>query len=315
MLSVIGNKAIKTGELTKELTFGVGDPLDRFSIENGRKAIENKYKEKGYSQVEVTVDPDDLNAGKVTYVVREGPEIFIRNIRFEDNTHFGWLKLRMSISSQARFWPFVKGLLNAEDIDRDVDTLKQMYVDEGFLDAEVGRRLDFSADRSRVIVVFLINQGPRYRVNTVIFHGNTVFSSDELLKRLSMQSGRFFTTTGLDNDTKAVQDAYGEMGFIYATVKASRQFAPPGEGERLAAMVNVTYDIVENDQYRVGKIEIRGNNITQDRVIRRQLRFFPEQLFNTVAVEESRNRLMETRLFNNVTVTPQGQRRTCETPW
>jgi outer membrane protein assembly factor BamA len=71
--------------------------------------------------------------------------------------------------------------------------------------------------------------------------------------------------------------------------------------------VNLVYELTEAEQFRIGRITIRGNTITQDRVIRRQLRFFPEQLYDTVAVRESRDRLMESRLFDKVTITPFGE--------
>ncbi|MFA6132688.1 MAG: outer membrane protein assembly factor BamA [Phycisphaerae bacterium] len=306
-LTISGNKAIKTGELMKELTFGVGDPMDRFIVETGRKAIEAKYRDKGYAQSEVTVDADALSSGKVVYQIREGPRGFVRGIRFEGNTFFSWLKLKMSIASSTRFWPFVQGILDTEQVDRDVETLRGLYVDQGFLDVQVGRRIEFSPDRSRVTIVFLIQEGTRYRVNNVVFHGNLVFANDELLKKLLMGGGAFFTSSGMEQDTKAIQDAYGEIGYVDATVKASRQFvAPANPNEQPPAMVNLLFDIVEKDQYHVGRIEVRGNSVTQERVIRRELRFFPEQLFDTVAAEESRKRLMDTRLFNKVTITPEG---------
>ncbi|KKK44912.1 hypothetical protein LCGC14_3166360, partial [marine sediment metagenome] len=65
---------------------------------------------------------------------------------------------------------------------------------------------------------------------------------------------------------------------------------------------NVVFTIVESDQYRIGLIGIFGNTITQQRIIRRSLRIFPEQLYNTVAVKESRQRLIETRLFDEVDI-------------
>ena len=100
----------------------------------------------------------------MVYTVREGPRTLIRKIRFEGDTYFGWLKLRTSIGSAQRFWPFVTGVLDDEQIQRDVDTLRNLYVAEGFLDAEVSRRLERSDDKTRAVLTFVISQGPRYRV-------------------------------------------------------------------------------------------------------------------------------------------------------
>jgi len=315
-ITVVGNKAYKEADLLKEIPFGALDPLDRFNLEAGRKAMENKYRHDGFGQVEVIIDETGLGDGKVIYRVREGPKTRVHRIHFEGNTFFSWLKLRMTISSQQRFWPFISGALDTEQVDRDVETLRNLYVDEGLLDAQVARRLDYSGDRKSVTLTFLIDQGPRYRVNAVLFRGNMVFANEELAGRLKLSQGAFFTSLTVQRDAKALQDAYGELGYIDATVKPGRQFLSPDRpppawtaklGESHPALLNVTFDIEEKDSYRVGKVIIRGNSVTQDRVIRRELRFFPEQTFNTVAVEESRKRLTETQLFDKVAITPIGQ--------
>ena len=302
---IVGAKKIKSADLMKELAFGVGDPLDRFLVESARTTLETRYREKGFGQVEVTLDADALSQGRVIYTIREGSQTRIGRIRFEGNTYFGWLKLRMSIGSAQRLWPFVEGVLNEEQVQRDVVTLHNLYVAEGFLDAEVSRRLDLSADKTRAVLTFVIAQGARYRVGKIILNGNTVFTNDDLIARLAMQSGDFFTTQGLQRDVRVLYDAYGQVGYIYATVRAARQFPTP-EGPQAQAVVNVVYDIAEGESYRVGRILIRENTVTQDRVIRHDMRLFPEQLYDTVAAEESRKRLMETQLFSKVTITPEG---------
>ncbi len=305
-VSIVGAKKIKPADLTKELGFGVGDPLDRFLIENGRRTIERRYREKSFTEVEVTLDEDALREGRVIYTVREGPKTHIHRLRFQGDTHFGWLKLRMSVGSAQRLWPFVAGVLEEEQVQRDVMTLRNLYVADGFLDAEVSYHLELSPDKSRAVLTFVIVQGPRYCVGRIILRGNTVFGDDDLIARLGMQSGDYFTSLGLQRDVRTLHDAYGEVGHIYAVVRASRQFPPPEGPAAEAAVVNVVYDITEDQPYRVGRVLIRGNTVTQDRVIRREVRFFPEQLYNTVAAEESRKRLMETRLFTKVTVAPEG---------
>jgi outer membrane protein assembly complex protein YaeT len=315
-IKLLGNRAFKETDLVKDLPFRPSDPLDRFNLEAGRRAIEDKYRRDGFGQVEVTIDEEGLATGRVVYRIREGPRTRIRKVRFQGNTHFYTVKLLMTVGSKQRLWPFVSGALDADQVDRDVDTLRNLYVDEGYLDAQVARRLDYSDDRKTAVLTFLIDQGLRYRVNAVLFRGNMVFADEELAARLKLSTGAFFTSLALQRDAKAVQDAYGELGYIDAAVRPGRQFLPPDRPppawaarlkEEHPALLNVTFDIEEKDSYRVGEVIIRGNTVTQDRVIRRELRFFPEQMFNTVAAEESRKRLMETRLFDKVSITPIGQ--------
>jgi outer membrane protein insertion porin family len=310
-----GNKAIKRSELVKELTFGEGGPLSAFSVESGRQALLNKYKSSGYHFASVTVDKAALDAQRaVIYRIVEGPKVRVRKIRFEGNEYFGNFKLKQSIGTSARFWPLVDGYLDTEQIAQDVLKIRNLYLADGYLDAEVGRLMKFSEDRKDVTVTFLIKEGQRYRVNEVVFKGNSVFASQELAGRVKLGQGEFFTQLALQRDLKKVRDTYGELGYIEASVQSSRQFLdptaePPKWATHLGkpALLNVIFEIKESDQFRVGRVDIRGNTVTQGRVIRRTLRIFPEQLFNAVALEESRKRLVESRLFEEVSITPTGR--------
>jgi len=310
-----GNKALSSSELSKGLGFGEGDPLNAFTVEAGRQAVENAYHSKGYYFAQVTVDSAALNdQGKVIYRIVEGPKVAIDKIRIEGNEYFSDWRLKMQISSQARLWFIIGGELDMDKVDHDVQALRNLYVEEGFLDAEVGRLLDFSEDKHKVTLTFVVHEGPRYRVNRVLFRGNSVFSNEELAKRLSLGEGAFYTAQGLRRDVEALQDTYGELGFLHAQVDSRRQYLDPAgplpdwaQGiEPKPALLNVIFEIVEKDQYTIGAITIRGNSVTQDRVIRRNLRFYPEQLYNTVAVADSRRQLLETRLFDEVTIDPVG---------
>ncbi|MFB3893409.1 MAG: outer membrane protein assembly factor BamA [Phycisphaerae bacterium] len=313
-ITVTGNKAFKLEKLMGELPFRVGDAMSENNVEAGRQGILKKYRDEGYYYVEVTVDRAGLAKGEVNYRVVEGPQSFIRKILFEGNTYFGWFRLYFSIESKERFWPFISGKVDDEMIARDADTLRNMYVGEGFLDAEVDARKTDSPDKTKVTLTFRIRQGPRYRVNKVIVNGCTVFREEEILRRMHLKQGQFYTAMWQERDLKALRDMYGELGYIEARVEVRKQFLPPDATlpawamgvESKPALLNVVYDVVEHDQFTVGRIDITGNHNTQARVIRRQLRFYPEQLFNTVAVEDSRKALLESGLFSDVRITPVG---------
>lgn len=313
-ITISGNKAIKTEELLKELPFQAGSAMNEFSVRKaGRDALLRKYHDEGYYYVEVEVDGEALAKQEVHYRIIEGVKLAVRKIVFEGNTFFNPFMMSFKIETKKRFWPFIKGVLDMEQVKRDADTLRNLYVSEGFLDAEVSAGSEISADKKSATVIFHIKQGPRYRVNKVIINGNTVYRNEEILRKLNLTQGRFFTSENLKHDIKAVQDMYGEIGYIDAKVETRKQFLPPaaelpawaaGLKDGKPALLNFVIDITEADQYRVGKIDIRGNAVTQNRVIRREMRIYPEQLFNTVAVEESRSRLMDTRMFDEVTITP-----------
>jgi len=314
-VSFEGNTAFDNKKLSGELTYGPGEALNRYAVEAGRQAIVNFYRSKGYHFTTVEVDQEALANRQVIYRIDEGPQTVIKKIRFVGNKHFTGVRLRQAIGSSARVWPVVAGYLDVEQIELDVQTIVNLYITDGYLDVKVTRQIDFSDDKSKAEVTFQIVEGPRFRVNRPIFEGNTVFSDRELASRIQLRQGVFFTALRLRRDLETLENIYGELGYIEAKVTAVKQFldptAPPPEWARLLdegkpALLNVVLRIKEADQFRIGKIDIRGNAQTQGRVIRRELRFFPEQLLNMVAVDESQRRLMETGLFDKVAITPVG---------
>ncbi len=296
-----GNKAIKTEDIRPLVQFGGSDPLNLFSVESGRQAILNKYHNEGFYFATVTYDGEALkNNREVIYKIVEGNKAYVRKMIFEGNNYYSNMSLRFRISSAIRFWPFTEGTLDREQVDRDISTIRGLYVGEGFLDVEVDCMPIFTNDNNDVVLKFIIRENDRYRVGSVKFNGNVVFSSEVLLGRIHLKPGEYLTAQQMKRDNDSVQNTYGEMGYIDAHVVPRKVFKEkPGT-------VDLVFDITESDQYHIGKIDIRGNTLTKTRVIRRELRFFPEQLFNTVAADESKKRLMETQLFEDVNISPVG---------
>ena len=294
-----GNKALTEKDLAKVVTVSPGDPVDEYLIRSGQQAIESRYRALGFYKVRVSYDRDALaQRREVVYKVREGPKAYLKKVRFKGNKAFTDFRLRRVISSQARFWPFVVGTLDLVTVDRDAVDLRNFYQAEGYLDAQVAPDISFVKDGA--VVTFVIQEGPRYRIRKTTFQGASVFAPEELRKNLKVVAGAFYTALGVQRDVQKLRELYGEIGYIDAAVSVKTvRTGKPGE-------VDLAYSIREGRQFRVGRIDIRGNTITKDNVIRRQLQFRPGQLYNTVAVEESRRRLMGARLFEEVTITPVG---------
>ena len=314
---LVGNKEMKTDRLTGEMPYAAGDPFNAFTIEAGTNALVTIYQQRGYQFVEVTASS---TGRQVTYTIIEGPKIALRAVRFEGNHHYRDWELRQRVGTSAGLVPrMVRAALDPEQIDRDIHVLRQIYIDDGYLGVEVSHRLEYSADKKWVTVIFVIAEHDRYRINLIQFEGNVVFGDDQLIRRTELEQGDFVRAAVVRRSTQRLQDTYGEVGYIEATVQVRYVYVDPAAdppawtaslSEERPALVNIVFEIVERDEYLIGQISIRGNTVTQERVIRRELRFFPEQHFDAVAVRKARQRLMETQLFDQVTITPVGEGRT-----
>lgn len=299
-VEIVGNQAFDTPELFGLLGFSAGDVLDRFEISRGVDAIRERYRGEGYHYAEVTLDEAALrDAGRVVIRISEGPRVRVREVAFEQARSFPELRLRGLVQTRAYFPILASGVFDEAQADRDVLALQQFYRDEGFLDARVGYRLDFEGvERADLRVVFVVEEGPRYRVHEVVFRGNEAFTAAQLDAVTQLEPGAYYRDEVVQRDVAAIRDLYGEIGYVDVRVQASYEYLEQ-EG-----LVRLVFEIVEGARSRVGRVTIRGNVYTQDRVIRRELRFYPGEDFNMVEVRRAQRRIMETGLFSRASITP-----------
>jgi outer membrane protein insertion porin family len=300
-LQILGNKRFSSESLQEDVGLKAGDPLSDPNIEAARLAIELLYKEDGFPLVRVGVAK---KRGEVIYRIVEGPKVIIKDVEFRGNDFHGDTSLMFKCETKEIMWPVIKGLFNKEKIDRDKSMLRNLYVDEGFLDCEVAAKIDYlSAAKTECKVTFEILEGPRYRVGAIKFVGNSIFPAADLQRRMILKTGGFFLAESLQKDATAIKDTYGELGYIEANVAAAKRYNAPGKGD---ALVNLVFTIRENDQFRIGRIRVKGNRVTTVNVILRECPFFPEQLYNGPTVKNSKNRLEQLRLFKpgSVNITP-----------
>lgn len=297
----VGNEKYKTSELLKEIELSVGSPVSEYLLSQARQAIERKYREGGFLNVSVTVDGNVLEQERrVLFRVSEGPRVKIRRVYFEGNNAYDGVTLRSKIETTTYIWLFRTGAFDEETAQRDCATIKQYYNDRGYLDAQVGYRIELAENQSDLTVIFQISEGVQYLIKSVRFEGNAVVIEDELRSLIRSSEGLPIDADVLKADRQKLVDRYGSAGYIYAEVTTNHVF------DEEDGFVNLTVSIREGEEYRVGRIVVRGNQHTRDKVVRRELRFFPEEIYNSVQVKEAERRLTETRLFSEATITPQG---------
>ena len=302
-LEIQGNKNIETDKLLKDLRFQADDFLDRYLVRLGAEAITQKYRDEGYYFAEARVDEKLLaEEGRVVYVVVEGPRVRIKKIRFEGNEAFAAGKLKSKISTKAYFPVFVNGRLDDEKLEQDLITLPAFYHDEGHLDARVFVRKEFNEDKTRLTLVFVIDEGPPYKVSDIAFLGNTV-PIEEITENLKLKNGDILTRERRILAKRAIDRSYGERGYIFANVGIEPRYTDT-EGH-----VDVIFRIEEGKPYQLGRVIIQGNYQTQDKVVRRDFDhfgFLPGRLYDTAALSKAEKRLKGSGFFDKISVTPIG---------
>jgi len=301
---VVGNKNISDNELLSLMVLRSGDPVDPYLIDRGLAAIKREYESKGYFVTDVTIDGDLLKESGVVLVrVREGPKIRIRGIAFEGNTVFSGKELKSQLQSKTYIFLLRGGEMSREMLDSDADRLRNYYHDRGYIDAQVGRRIDVAPNQRDATVVFFVEEGGRYIVDTLKIEGNEVYSDEQLKEVMELQIGDVFSDNRLKKSTETLTAYYGKIGYIHTRILIERQ------RHLTEPKVDVVVGVTEGKAYEVGRIAIRGNDITRDRVITRQIRGLePGKPFDGTGIKKTADRLKATQWFEDAKITILGER-------
>ena len=310
----IGNKDISTEDIRKVVDLKKGQAISLFRIDLARQAIEKLYRDKNYPFAHVDVSQEEIRGrGDVVFQIVEGPEIKIRKVDFIGVNNFTVYRLKDQIKTGYYIFIFRNGAFDAEQVDEDVVSLETFYHDKGFFDARVGRKITLSPDMHEMEVTFLVDEGPRYIIDGAEFRGIHSVTEGALRKQMRMLEGVPFDQDGIDSDKKAIVKVYSKAGgFIYEDIPglpANPDYLQIDVKELFLSepgKVNLVYDISEGKQFRLGRILVKGNTRTQDKVILREMHLRPGQVYNSAEVEAATDRLRGTAYFSNVTVTTIG---------
>lgn len=305
-----GNLAIDTLTLQGIVDLQVGQAIDMFRISSARAAVESLYREKNYPYAHVEVDADYLaQTGELVFNIVEGANVKVRKVAFVGSKSFSNGRLKDQIRTRSWIWIFRPGTLDLDLIEDDVAALRRYYESKGFFDVRVGRKLIVSPDQTEVQVNFLVEEGVRYRVSKVTFKGNSSVSEVKLREEMRMLEGRAYDNDVVLRDVREIVRAYSRFGFIYQPMSQSPDYLriePKTVFSREAGTVELVYQISEGKPFRTGRVLIKGNSKTQDKVVLREMRVTPGQKYNSAEIADAQDRLRGTPYFSSVTITPIG---------
>lgn len=301
-VQVVGNKEVSDQKLLQLAVLRAGDPVDPFLIQRAIRQMQKEYELQGYFEADISDDKKVLDdSGVLIFKVREGPLATIRGIKFEGNEVYSSDELRGHIKSTTYFPIFRKGEVNREQLEADAARLRDFHRDRGYLDAQVGRRIELSPNQKDAVVVFVISEGRQFTVDQIKIEGNQLFSQDQIRQAMVLKAGDVFTAERLRDTLRAVTDLYGKLGFIEATIRIDRLF------HEREPKVDLRVTVDEGHPYVVGKVTVVGNYNTQDKVVLREVRGMrPGRRFDRAGIELTEQRLRESPLFTDAKVSIQG---------
>ncbi len=287
-------------EIKEEITLRKGSILNINTIQNDMRRIEELYKEKNYHNVKVSFEvyPKDNNQADIEYIIEEGDKFHIKKIEFVGNEAFSSSKLKgLMSSSEKGLLSFItsSGDLNQEQLVQDVARLSAFYQNQGYVQARVGEP-DVIFEEDGILISIRLVEGPRFKVGKVSMAGDLILAEEQLLQKLKISEEEYYNRDTLRLDVIELTDIYSDEGYAYADI------APRIDEDPEQLIVNITFDINKGKQVYFEDITIGGNTKTRDKVIRRQLQVYEQELYSGRRLKRSVRNLYRLDFFEDVKV-------------
>ncbi len=302
-----GNEKLSNNKLKHETPIVVNQVLNEPRVKGAAEDLQELYLKKGFSQarVDYQIDRSPVTGfATVTFQIREGRKFKIGSINFTGNENLKKRKLKKKMETKK--WGFLSvltgsGRFDKDKFDDDLETLKDVYREEGYLDVDIDpAKVQFSyPSEKRMCIDINVGEGKQYRVGNIEFVGNDAYEDSVLRLMLRVLPGSVYRPEKIDEDVDRLEDFYGQFGYMETRVRMQR--VPNVQ----TGDIDIQYVVYESEKYQVESIDIEGNTKTKSVVVLRELALTPGSTFDSVRMEASRMRLDNTRYFEDTNVTPQ----------
>ena len=309
-VEVAGTDRVSRNDVRDRVDLLVGKPLDPAQVARAMQRIDSLYQAEGYYLAEVKPETTMVK-GQVQLLFRvdEGKRLAVSGVTVGGNSGVSDKDIvaAMETKPEGFFW-FKKGELDADKFAGDVgERIPALYSSKGYLDAQVLKdTVKVDRARGKALVDVTVKEGPRYRVGTFEVTGSRRFSNDELQRfypfgeqpttitgavKGVLRVGRknddlgYFDQSKWDEATRRVGEAYANEGYIYASVRPivdRRRLGPDS-----VPTVNLRWEVDEGAPAIVNRVDILGNDVTNESCIRNQIFVVPGDIFRRDALIRS----------------------------
>jgi|JI7StandDraft_1071085.scaffolds.fasta_scaffold14557_2 outer membrane protein insertion porin family len=293
-----GNKRLKNDKIEPEIKLAPRQIYSRSKVRADVARIVELYKRQG--RFAATIEPKlvqlDQNRVDIVFEITEGPKSKVQQINIIGNDKFSDDRLRGEmVTKQARFYRFFSSG-TSYDPDRlafDQQKLRQFYLTQGFADFRVVSAVaELTPDKQDFIITYVVEEGDRYKFGDVKVESQIRdFDSEKLTATLRMKKGDWYDAKMVEDTVESLSETAGLFGYAFADVN------PNFNRDKETLTMGITFDVAESQRVFVERIDINGNTLTQDKVVRREFRLNEGDAFNSIQVKRTADRIKSLGYF------------------
>ncbi len=289
-----------TSKILKQLKLKDKSPFDEFTAEQDINKIKNALYRSGYyfAKVDAKVNENNNDTLDIIYTIDTGEKALIKNIKFTGDKFYKDRKLRSAIvSEETKFWKFIsnKKYLDIDRIELDKRLLKNFYLNKGFYNVEIESSSAVFNDNFFELI-YNINAGSKYFIKEVKLDIPIDYNPKDfkdVQKSIEKLRNTKYSFNKINKVIKEIDKI--SVARLYDFIDATIEINEVDQNK-----LNLKFTVIESDKFFVNKINVFGNNITEEKVIRNQLEVDEGDPFNKLLHAKSINNLKALRIFENV---------------
>jgi len=301
-ININGIKSSKIQDAILEgLSLKAKSPFIESQVERDLNKVKFSLSNEGYyfSTVTSDIENNPNNTVNLNFNIYLGDKVKISKIKFTGDKIVKNRTLRNLITvEESRFWKFLskKKYLNPKNLSRDERLLKNYYLDEGYYDVVINTTTAKLLDNNSFDITFNIKAGNLYEINDtklilpIDYDVKNFKDVEQLLDRLKNKNYSFFKISKI---VDAIDKVSLSREYDFITAEIIEEKVSPNK-------LDITFAVSETEKLYVEKINIFGNNITEESVIRNQLEVDEGDPFNELLQTKSLNKIKNLNIFKSV---------------
>jgi outer membrane protein insertion porin family len=304
-IEISGNKALKTEQLLESLD-GVGikegEVYKRSTLEKVKSELVRSYASNGRygagveieellkprNRIEINIEVDEGDSAKIEKIIIIGNEIYsdedlLDSFELSEGSFFSFL------SSNNQY--------SREKLIGDIETLESYYRDRGYLKFSIeSSQISLSRDKESIFITYNVNEGDKYTINDVNVIGEVPFEEEVYLDIVNNLKDQTYSQAQITSIEEFFINVLGNRGYAFAEVSGDTEVIDDTN------QVKLIFSVVPGNKTYTRKILFTGNNVTQDHVLRREMRQFEGAWSSDNSIEAGKVRLERLGYFKEVNV-------------
>lgn len=296
-----GNSEIKADDIADATGIKAYQLLNMSKVKEAVEKVQKLYEDKGFFLAKVDAEVQEVTKDetvRLVFKVRENDKVKVRKITFLGAKHLSENELKDKLmTKEGGFFSALSGSgqYKQEAFDRDVQILRFLYYNQGYVQAKIDRpQVTVTPDKKNIYITFHVEEGEQYFVGDVDFAGDLLFPKAELYEAIKIDKNGVFSYEVLQNDISALTAKYGDLGYAYANVIPRSR---PNDKDR---KVDLVFEFDKGQKVYFGKINVIGNSKTRDKVVRRELKVQEGELYNETRRRQSLDNIKRLGFFDEV---------------